>query len=68
MAERFGVEGRGAFYDQTGAVRDVIQNHLFQVVANLAMEPPARIDRAACLICLPSGKRSIRVDACVFLR
>ena len=41
MAEDFGVEGRGAFYDQTGAVRDVIQNHLFQVMCNLAMEAPA---------------------------
>src|SRR5262249_44031915 len=44
MAESFGVQGRGAFYDQTGAIRDVIQNHLFQVVANLAMEPPIRMD------------------------
>ena len=44
MAEAFGVQGRGAFYDQTGAIRDVIQNHLFQVVANLAMEPPVRMD------------------------
>jgi glucose-6-phosphate 1-dehydrogenase len=44
MAENFGVQGRGAFYDQTGAVRDVIQNHLFQVLANLAMEPPPRTD------------------------
>ncbi len=44
MAENFGVQGRGAFYDQTGAIRDVIQNHLFQVLANLAMEPPARTD------------------------
>ncbi len=44
MAENFGVEGRGSFYDQTGAVRDVIQNHLFQVLANLAMEAPARVD------------------------
>jgi glucose-6-phosphate 1-dehydrogenase len=41
MAEHFGVQGRGAFYDQTGAVRDVIQNHLMQVVGCLAMEPPA---------------------------
>ena len=41
MAESFGVEGRGRFYDQTGIVRDVIQNHLFQVVSYLAMEPPA---------------------------
>src|ERR1700674_598697 len=44
MAEDFGVEGRGAFYDQTGTIRDVIQNHLFQILCNLAMEPPARID------------------------
>jgi glucose-6-phosphate 1-dehydrogenase len=44
MAEHFGVEGRGAFYDQTGTIRDVVQNHLFQVLANLAMEPPARTD------------------------
>ena len=44
MAEDFGVQGRGAFYDQTGTVRDVIQNHLFQVLANLTMEPPARSD------------------------
>jgi glucose-6-phosphate 1-dehydrogenase len=40
MAEKFGVQGRGAFYDQTGAIRDVVQNHLFQVLTNLAMEPP----------------------------
>jgi glucose-6-phosphate 1-dehydrogenase len=44
MAENFGVQGRGSFYDQTGTIRDVIQNHLFQVLANLAMEPPARSD------------------------
>jgi glucose-6-phosphate 1-dehydrogenase len=44
MAESFGVQGRGAFYDQTGTVRDVIQNHLFQVMSNLAMEAPARTD------------------------
>ena len=41
LAESFGVEGRGRFYDQTGIVRDVIQNHLFQVISYLAMEPPA---------------------------
>ena len=40
MAESFGVAGRGAFYDNVGAVRDVVQNHLMQVVALLAMEPP----------------------------
>ncbi|MFH0344586.1 MAG: glucose-6-phosphate dehydrogenase [Chromatiales bacterium] len=44
MAEEFGVQGRGAFYDQTGTIRDVIQNHLFQVLCNLAMEPPVRTD------------------------
>ncbi len=44
MAESFGVQGRGAFYDQTGAIRDVIQNHMFQVLANLIMEPPVRSD------------------------
>jgi glucose-6-phosphate 1-dehydrogenase len=42
MAEDFGVLGRGAFYDETGTVRDVIQNHLFQILSNLAMEPPVR--------------------------
>ncbi len=44
MAEAFGIQGRGAFYDQTGTIRDVIQNHLFQVLTNLAMEPPVRTD------------------------
>jgi len=44
MAEDFGVHGRGGFYDQTGAIRDVVQNHLFQVLCNLAMEPPVRPD------------------------
>ena len=44
MAEDFGVQGRGAFYDETGTIRDVVQNHLFQVLANLAMESPARTD------------------------
>jgi glucose-6-phosphate 1-dehydrogenase len=43
MAEDFGVQGRGAFYDETGTIRDVVQNHLFQVLANLAMEAPARL-------------------------
>jgi glucose-6-phosphate 1-dehydrogenase len=42
MAEPFGIEGRGAFYDQTGAMRDVVQNHLLQVLSNVAMEPPPR--------------------------
>jgi glucose-6-phosphate 1-dehydrogenase len=44
MAEDFGVEGRGAFYDRVGALRDVVQNHLLQVLALVAMEPPAGDD------------------------
>jgi len=44
MAEDFGVQGRGPFYDQTGTIRDVMQNHLFQLMAHLAMEPPVRTD------------------------
>lgn len=44
MAEDFGVQGRGAFYDKTGTIRDVIQNHLLQVLSNLVMEQPARLD------------------------
>jgi len=44
MAEDFGIQGRGSFYDQTGAIRDVIQNHIFQVLCNLAMEPPVAND------------------------
>jgi len=41
MAEAFGVEERGAFYDEVGAIRDVIQNHLLQVISLIAMEPPS---------------------------
>ena len=44
MAEAFGVQGRGVLYEELGAVRDVIQNHLLQVLTNLAMEPPVRDD------------------------
>ena len=40
MAESFGVDDRGAFYDATGALRDVVQNHMLQIVANLMMDPP----------------------------
>jgi glucose-6-phosphate 1-dehydrogenase len=47
MAEQFGVEGRGKFYDSVGAIRDVVQNHLLQLVALLAMEPPASADETA---------------------
>jgi glucose-6-phosphate 1-dehydrogenase len=41
LSETFGVDGRGAFYESAGCLRDVVQNHLFQIVALLAMEPPA---------------------------
>ncbi len=41
MAEHFGVEGRGGFYEESGAIRDVLQNHMLQVIGFLAMEPPA---------------------------
>ena len=44
MAENFGVQGRGSFYDRTGAIRDVVQNHLLQVLSNIAMEPPPGLD------------------------
>jgi glucose-6-phosphate 1-dehydrogenase len=44
MAENFGVQGRGRFYEETGAIRDVVQNHLLQVAALLAMDPPAPHD------------------------
>ena len=47
MAETFGVQGRGAFYEEAGAIRDVIQNHMMQVVGFLAMEPPATTYREA---------------------
>ena len=43
MAESFGVAGRGRVYDESGAIRDVVQNHLLQVVALLAMEPPTEL-------------------------
>jgi glucose-6-phosphate 1-dehydrogenase len=42
MAEDFGVQGRGGFYDRAGTIRDVVQNHLLQIVSNIAMEPPPR--------------------------
>jgi glucose-6-phosphate 1-dehydrogenase len=47
MAETFGVAGRGRFYEETGALRDVVQNHLLQILALIAMEPPADAGGAA---------------------
>ena len=69
MAEAFGIQGRGAFYDQTGTIRDVVQNHLFQILTNLAMEPPVRTDSESIrdekvkvlkAIPAPSGKDLVR--------
>jgi glucose-6-phosphate 1-dehydrogenase len=47
MAEKFGVDGRGGFYEESGAIRDVIQNHLLQVVGFLAMESPTKTNQEA---------------------
>ena len=47
MSEDFGVQGRGKFYDEVGALRDVVQNHLLEIVALLAMEPPSAATAAA---------------------
>jgi glucose-6-phosphate 1-dehydrogenase len=49
MAEAFGVEGRGSFYEEAGAIRDVVQNHLLQVLTNVAMEPPPGADNSELL-------------------
>ena len=63
MAESFGVQGRGAFYEEAGAIRDVVQNHLLQVLALLTMEPPAgndseavRNEKVKILKCIPPLK------------
>ena len=53
LAESFGVEGRGAFYESAGCLRDVMQNHLLQIVALLALEPPAR-----CGVAGPHGEKT----------
>ena len=47
MAESFGVQGRGKFYEEVGAIRDVVQNHLLQIMVLLAMDPPAGRDAEA---------------------
>ncbi|MGZ8578622.1 MAG: glucose-6-phosphate dehydrogenase [Actinomycetota bacterium] len=49
MAERFGLRKRGRFYEQVGAIRDVLQNHLLQVLAIVAMSPPSALDREVLL-------------------
>ena len=47
MAETFGVEGRGKLYEEVGAIRDVVQNHMLRVIACLAMECPTGKDHRA---------------------
>jgi glucose-6-phosphate 1-dehydrogenase len=47
VAESIGIEGRGGYYDRTGALRDMVQNHLMQLLCLVAMEPPASLDREA---------------------
>lgn len=47
VAETIGVEGRGGFYEETGALRDILENHVFQVLSLLTMEPPASLDPEA---------------------
>jgi glucose-6-phosphate 1-dehydrogenase len=60
MAEDFGVAGRGTFYEEVGAVRDVVQNHMLQVVALLAMEPPTELDHERMRDAKAAALRSIR--------
>jgi glucose-6-phosphate 1-dehydrogenase len=60
-AETIGVEGRGAYYQEAGALRDMIQNHLLQVMATVAMEPPAMFEPAAARDERAKLLRSIRV-------
>ncbi|MGE5176525.1 MAG: glucose-6-phosphate dehydrogenase [Hyphomicrobiales bacterium] len=68
MAEDFGVKGRGKFYEEAGAIRDVVQNHLLQVAALLTMEPPAWPGRDALLDAKVAALRAmdpLRTDAIV---
>ena len=60
MAESFGVEGRGSFYEESGAIRDVIQNHMLQVVGFLAMESPTTTDHESIRREQAKGFRMIR--------
>jgi glucose-6-phosphate 1-dehydrogenase len=65
MAEAFGVEGRGRFYDEVGALRDVVQNHLLQILALVAMEPPSKPGGAAtdaAKVAVLDSVRELRLD------
>ena len=63
MAERFGVQGRGRLYEELGAVRDVVQNHLLEVLAMLAMEPPIATDAEAIRDEKTKILRAVRIPA-----
>ncbi len=60
MAEKFGVQGRGKFYEETGAIRDVIQNHLLQVISCIAMEPPTHKGHASLRDARSNALKSVR--------
>jgi glucose-6-phosphate 1-dehydrogenase len=60
MAENFGIQGRGAFYEEAGAIRDVVQNHMLQVTALLTMEAPAGNDPDALRDAKAQVAKSIR--------
>ena len=60
FSENFGTEGRGGYFDQYGIIRDVIQNHLLQILALFAMEPPVRF---ACSSPLSWPKSALRISA-----
>jgi len=60
MAEDFGVAGRGQFYEEVGAIRDVVQNHMLQVAALLALEPPPEMSADALRDCKEATLRSMR--------
>lgn len=64
MAEDFGVQGRGAFFEEAGSIRDVVQNHLLQIIAHLAMEPPMGTDSEAIRDEKVKVLRSIKSLAC----
>jgi glucose-6-phosphate 1-dehydrogenase len=57
LAEDFGVEGRGAFYDETGAIREVVQNHLFQILANFRLRISPEITQAFGMNVIAPGER-----------
>ncbi|MCB9849569.1 MAG: glucose-6-phosphate dehydrogenase [Phycisphaerales bacterium] len=69
MAESIGVQGRGGFYEEAGAIRDVIENHVFQILTNLVMEPPVRTDSDSIRNEKIKVLRAIRsLDACNVVR